>query len=44
MIKLISFIVLTHFNEIKILRQPGYLFFNLNQEYFYSVLDCFIDL
>jgi len=30
MIKLISFIVLTHvfhFNQLKILRQPGYLFF-----------------
>jgi len=35
-IKLISFIVLTqffHFNELKILRQPVYLFFKLNQQY-----------
>jgi len=40
MIKLISFIVLTkffHFNELKILRQLGYLFFKFNQQYFYSV-------
>jgi len=38
MIKLISFIVLTrffHFNELKILRQPGYLIFKLNQQYFF---------
>jgi len=38
MIKFISFIVLTQFfhsNELKILRQPGYLFFfKLNQQYF----------
>jgi len=38
MIKSISFIVLTHFlhfNQPKILRQPGYLiFFKLNQQYF----------
>jgi len=36
-IKLISFIVLTqffHFNELKVLRQPGY-FFKLNQQYFF---------
>jgi len=37
-IKLIS-IVLTHFfhfNELKILRQPGYFFFfKLNQQYFF---------
>jgi len=41
MIKSVSFIVLTqffNFNELKILRQPGY-FFKLNQQYiFYSVL------
>jgi len=40
MIKLISFIVLTHFfqfNHLKILRQPGYLLFKLNQQYFYTV-------
>jgi len=41
MIKSISFILLTkffHFNELKILRQPGYKFFKLNQQYFfYSV-------
>jgi len=40
-IKLISFFVLTHFfhvNELKILRQPGYLyFFKLNQQYFFTV-------
>jgi len=39
MIKSVSFIVLTqffNFNELKILRQPGY-FFKLNQQYiFYS--------
>jgi len=37
MIKLISFIVLTHFfqfNQLKILRQPAYLHFKLNQQYF----------
>jgi len=42
MVKLIFFIVLNHFfqfNELKILRQPGYLlFFKLNHQYFfYSV-------
>jgi len=41
-IKLITFIVLTqffHFNELKIKRQPGCLFFKLNQQYFfYGVL------
>jgi len=26
-----------HFNELKILRQPGYLFFKLNQQYFFTV-------
>jgi len=39
MINSISFIVLTqflHFNELKILRQPGYLFFKLNQQYFFT--------
>jgi len=41
MIKSISFIVLTHFhffhfNELKILRQPGYFFFKLNQQYFFK--------
>jgi len=38
MIKSISFIVLTqffHFSELKILRQPGYLIFKLNQQYFF---------
>jgi len=38
MIKLISFIVLTlffHFDEL--LRQPGYLLFKLNQQYFFTV-------
>jgi len=38
MIKSISFIVLTHFfqfNELKILKQPGYLLFSI---FFYSVL------
>jgi len=37
MVKLISFIVLTHFfqfNELKILRQPGYLLF---LSYFFTV-------
>jgi len=41
MIKSISFIVLTqffHFNELKILRQPDYTIFKLNQLYIYSVL------
>jgi len=40
-IKLISFIVLTqffHFNELKILRQPGYTFLKLNQQYFFYSL------
>jgi len=41
MIKSISFIVLTqffHFNEIKILRQPGYFICKLNKQcFFYSV-------
>jgi len=41
MIRSLSFIVLTHFfqfNELKILRQPGYLlFFKLNQQYFFTV-------
>jgi len=41
MIKSIFFIVLTqffHFNELKILRQPGYLIFiKLNQHYFFTV-------
>jgi len=35
MIKSISFIVLTqffNFNELKILRQPGYFFLKLNQQ------------
>jgi len=41
-IKAISFIVLTqffHFNELKILRQPGYFIhvFKLNQQYFFTV-------
>jgi len=38
MIKSISFIVLTqffHFNELKILRQPDYIIFKLNQLYKY---------
>jgi len=40
MVKLISFVVLTHFfqfNELKILRQPGYFlyFFKLNHQYFF---------
>jgi len=38
MIKLISFIVLTHFfqfNHLKILRQPRLLTFKLNQQYIY---------
>jgi len=43
MIKLISFVVLAHFfqfNQLKILRQPGYLayFFKLNQQYFLQFL------
>jgi len=35
-IKSISFIVTQffHFNELKILRQPGYLIIKLNQQYF----------
>jgi len=36
-VKLIYFIVLTHFfqfNQLKILRQPGYLLFKLNQYIF----------
>jgi len=40
MVKLISFIVLTHFfqfNELKILMQPGYLLFKLNHPYFFTV-------
>jgi len=41
MIKLFSFIVLTHFfqfNELKILRQPGYLLFLVKPTiFFYSV-------
>jgi len=40
MIKSISFIVLTYFfqfNQLKMLRQAGYLLFNLNQQYFYSI-------
>jgi len=39
MVKLISFIALTHFfqfNELKILRQPGY-FFKLNHQDFFTV-------
>jgi len=41
MVKWISFIVLTHFfqsNELKILRQPGYLLFLIKPSiFFYSV-------
>jgi len=40
MVKLIYFIVLTHFfqfNQLKILRQPDYLLFKLNQQYFFTV-------
>jgi len=41
MVKLISFIVLTHFfqlNQLKILRQPGYLLFQVKPTIFlYSV-------
>jgi len=45
MVKLISFVVLTHFfqfnelfNEL-FLRQPGYLlFFKLNHQYFFTVI------
>jgi len=40
MMKSITFIVLTqfsHFNELKMLRQPGYLFFKLNQQYVFTV-------
>jgi len=39
MIKLIS-IVVTHFfqfNQLKILRQPGYLLFKFKQQYFFTV-------
>jgi len=35
-------IVLTHFfqfNELKILRQPGYSLFKLNQQYIFTVYD-----
>jgi len=43
MIKLISFIALTHFflfNQLKLLRQPGYLlFFKSNQLYVFTVSD-----
>jgi len=41
MIKSFSFIVLTlfQFNQLKILRQPVYLFFKLNQQYFFTVLE-----
>jgi len=38
MIKSVFFFVLTkfvHFNELKILRQPGYFIFMLNQQYFF---------
>jgi len=38
MVKLIYFIVLTHFsqfNQLKILRQPCYLLFKLNHQYFF---------
>jgi len=44
MIKLISFIVLTHFfqfNQLKILRQPGDLLFKLSQQYFLHFI-CFL--
>jgi len=40
MIKLISFVVIPHlfqFNQLKTLRQPGYLLFKLNQQYFFTV-------
>jgi len=41
MVKLISFIELTHFfqfNQLKILRQPKITyFFKLNQQYFFTV-------
>jgi len=40
MIKLISFIVLTHFfqfNQLKILRQPGYLLFKVKPAIFFTV-------
>jgi len=53
MFKSIYFIVLTHFfqfNQLKILRQPGYFnfFFKLNQQYFFTVrvfgaTECFKD-
>jgi len=45
MVKLISFIASTHFfqfNQLKFLRQPGYLLFKLNQQYFF--LQCIINL
>jgi len=56
MVKLISFIVLTHFfqfNELKILRQPGYLLkvtinilqYKLNHQYFFTVcIYCILDV
>jgi len=37
-VKSFSFIVLTHFfqfNELKFLKQPGYLLFKLNHQYFF---------
>jgi len=40
MIKSISFIVLTqffHFNQLKILRQTGYLFFKVKPTIFFTV-------
>jgi len=40
MIKSISFIVLTkffYFNELKMLWQPGYFIFKLNQQSFFTV-------
>jgi len=40
MINSFSFIEITHFfhfNELKILRQPGYLLFKLNQQYIFTV-------
>jgi len=39
-VKSFSFIVLTHFfqfNELKFLKQPGYLLFKLNHQYFFTV-------
>jgi len=41
MIKSISFIVLTHFfqfNQLKILMQPGYLFFYVKPTIFFTVI------